>query len=241
MEPRRILQSALVLLLIALPVACGDDGDSADGSTTTSDASTTTTTTTATSDEGSSTSEAPSEQLSVWPLAGSSLTYDDPVQAATGFATELVGFTDPVVGEFQQGDSRSGEVEVRPSADGPVTTVMVRQLTGDDTWVVLAAATANIVPDQPEAGATVTSPLQLAGESTSFEATVQVTVIGADAGAPLARTFYTGGGAMGELAPFDTSVEFDTPDAATGAVLLWTDSAQDGRVLEVAALPVRFG
>ena len=131
---------------------------------------------------GSSTTEAPSEQMSVWPLAGSSVTYDDPVDAATGFATDLVGFTDPVVGEFQQGDSRSGEVEVRPSADGPVTTVMVRQLTDDDSWVVLAAATANIVPSQPEAGDTITSPVQLEGESTAFEGTVQVTVVGADAG-----------------------------------------------------------
>ena len=128
MDPRRILQSALVLLLVALPVACGGD-DEADGSTTTAPAASTTTTA-AEDDEadGPSTTAAPAEQMSVWPLADSSVTYDDPIDAATEFATELVGFTDPVVGEFQQGDSRSGEVEVRPSADGPVTTVMVRQL-----------------------------------------------------------------------------------------------------------------
>jgi nucleoid-associated protein YgaU len=76
--------------------------------------------------------------------------------AATGFATELVGFTDPVVGEFQQGDARSGEVEVRAAADGPVTTVLVRQVGSDDTWSVLGAATAQIVPTTPAPGATQT-------------------------------------------------------------------------------------
>ncbi len=46
--------------------------------------------------------------------------------AVRGFTEDLVGFTDPVYGEYQGGDSRSGEVEVRAAPDGPVTTVFVR-------------------------------------------------------------------------------------------------------------------
>ena len=41
----------------------------------------------------------------VWPAASSSTRYSDPVSAARGFATDYVGFTDPIVGEFQQGDA----------------------------------------------------------------------------------------------------------------------------------------
>src|SRR5689334_12156148 len=63
----------------------------------------------------------------VWPPAGGAR-YTEPVAAAKGFATDLLGFVDPVVGVYQAGDSRSGEVEVRPVATGPVTTVVVRQL-----------------------------------------------------------------------------------------------------------------
>ena len=233
MHPRRVLQSALVLSLLALPVACGDDGDSADG-TTTSTSSTTT------ADDGSSSTEAPSDQLVVWPPADGSVTYDDPVEAATGFAIELVGFTDPVVGEFRQGDNRSGEVEMRPRADGPVTTVMVRQLSGDDTWSVLAAATAAIVPTQPEAGATVTSPLELRGTSTGFEGTVQVSLLDGTDPEPLVEGFVTGG-SMGEMGSFENSVEFSEPTSATGTVVMYSVSMEDGSVWEATVLPVRFG
>ena len=50
------------------------------------------------------------------------------MSAARGFATDYVGFTDPIVGEFQQGDARSGEVPVQATVIGPITTVLVRQL-----------------------------------------------------------------------------------------------------------------
>ncbi len=234
MHPHRILQSALVLVLIALPLACGDEGDSADGSTTTA------VTTTVAGEGGSTSTEAPSSQLVLWPLPSGSVTYDDPVAAATGFATELVGFTDPVVGEFQQGDSRSGEVEIRPTEDGPVTTVMVRQVGSDDTWSVIAAATANIVVTQPDAAATVTSPLELKGTATAFEGTVQVTVRDDTDSAPLLEGFVTGG-SMGEMGPFEGNLDFTRPASDAGSVILYTTSMEDGRVWEAAVFPVEFG
>lgn len=230
-----ILSILVIATLSALLVACGDDGgdSTSDGSSTT--ASTTTSSTTSTT----TTVPATTGQV-VWPPADGSVTYDDPVAAATGFATELVGFTDPVVGEFQQGDNRSGEVPVRAASNGPVTTVLVRQLGDDGSWSVLGASTEQIVPTTPAAGATVTSPAQLAGTSTAFEGTVQVAVHGRVAGDPLGTGFVTGG-SMGDMAPFDSTVEFSAPTTDDGSIVFTTVSMEDGRVWEAAVVPVAFG
>lgn len=70
----------------------------------------------------------------------------------------------PVLGEFQSGDTRSGEVEARPSANGPITVILVRQLDADDSWFVIGAISAEIVLDQPQTLATIQSPVIVAGE-----------------------------------------------------------------------------
>lgn len=231
---RRIIPVLLTCSLVLLGAACGDD-ESAD--TTTSSTITTSTTTTSTT---TTTTVVVAPGSAVWPPADGSVTYTDPVEAATGFATDLAGFTDPVVGEFQQGDNRSGEVEVRPRSDGPVTTVLVRQLGSDDTWSVIGAATDNIRPTVPAAGASITSPAQLGGTSTAFEATVQVAVHARSAGDPLGRAFVMGG-SMGDMGPFEGTIEFDAGGAADGSILFFSESMEDGRVWEVAAVPVAFG
>ena len=110
----------------------------------------------------------------MWPFASSAIRYSDPVSAAHGFATDYVGFTDAVVGEFRQGDARSGEVPVQAKATGPITTVLVRQL--GDSWWVLGASTPNIQLTSPAALATISSPVRLQGMSTAFEATVNTEV-----------------------------------------------------------------
>jgi hypothetical protein len=228
---------ALVALAAALWLpACGDDGGDAasDDSTTTSTTTTSTTTTTTTSEP------APADTTPVvWPPADGSISYDDPVDAATGFAVDLVGFTDPVVGEFQQGDSRSGEVEVRPTANGPATVVLVRQVGDDDTWSVIGATTESIVPTTPAAGDAVRSPVQLAGTSTSFEGNVLVEVVARRSGEPLGSGFVTGG-SMGEMGPFAGEVAFSGADTEDGAVVFLTRSEEDGSVWDAAVVPVTF-
>jgi hypothetical protein len=82
----------------------------------------------------------------IWPLADTTTRFDDPVAAVTSFAVEYLGFTDPVIGEFQEGDARSGEVEVRAVDVGPPTRVLVRQLTDDDTWWVVGFSRAGVPP-----------------------------------------------------------------------------------------------
>jgi hypothetical protein len=220
---------------LSLVAACGDDGSD----TASTDPSTTSTTTT-TSTPTTTSEPAPSDTTPVvWPPADGSISYDDPVAAATGFAVDLVGFTDPVVGEFRQGDNRSGEVEVRPTASGPATIVLVRQVGSDDTWSVIGATTESIVPTTPAPGDEVRSPVQLAGTSTAFEGNVLVEVVARRAGDPLGSGFVTGG-SMGEMGPFAGELAFSGADTDDGAVVFLTRSEEDGSVWDAAVVPVTF-
>lgn len=175
----------------------------------------------------------------VWPVASSTVRYHDPVSAARGFAIDYVGFVDPVIGEFRAGDSRSGEVPVHRNASGPETTVLVRQLGNDATWWVLGAQTANIQLTAPAALALISSPVTIRGTSTAFEATVNVVVREDGNDQPLVSTFLMGG-ANGKMGPLEGDVAFATPRATSGAVALFTKSAEDGRVAEATVVRVKF-
>lgn len=225
-----------------------DDTSATVETTTTSAPDTTTTTeaaaTTTTGGEGTTTTEgeaagAVDEALVVWPWVSSDVRYETPEAAAQGFAEELAGFTDPIVGGFREGDPRSGEVEIRPSEQGPVTTVLVRQLGPDDSWWVLGSVTQNIEIDQPTAQQELTSPATLVGRALAFEGTVQVSVLGEGREGPLGEGFVTGSGG-GEPGPFEGSVEFEPAGASSGAVLFYTLGGEDSRVWEVTAVPVTF-
>jgi hypothetical protein len=181
----------------------------------------------------------PDTSTALWPFASSGTRYTDPVEAARGFAVDFAGFVDPVVGEFQAGDSRSGEVQVRPNDTGPVTTVLVRQLSGSDTWWVLGSATDNIQVTAPATSAPVTSPVQVQGMSTAFEATVNVDVREDGNRSPVG-TGIVMGGSMGEMGPFDGSITFASPSAAYGALVFYTVSAENGYVWEASVLRVEF-
>ena len=128
---------------------------------------------------------------------------------------------------------------MRRNANGPVTTVFVRQLGNDETWWVLGSSTSNIVLDEPRALASVSSPLTLRGMSTAFEATVNVELRQDDAREPLAKTIAMGG-ANGEMGPFEESVSYATPRATVGAVVLLTISPEDGRVAESTVVRIRY-
>lgn len=218
-------------------MGCGTDSDETTKTTT----STTTTTTTTTTDTVVPTSPPVTEQpeTAVWPFASEATRFDDPVQAATSFAVDYLGFVDPVIGEFQGGDSRSGEVAIQPTSDGPVTTVFVRMLTSDDSWWVLGAATANLQLESPEALAPISSPVTLSGQSTAFEATVNVEIRQDGSIEPLAEDIVMGG-SMGDLGPFSKPITFATPQARSGAIILKTLSAKDGTIAEAGVLRVAF-
>jgi len=235
-----ILAVAFVALVAAGIVVATHDGEQA--SPTTFAPTTTAAPPTTTAASPTTTAEPPTTvpldtTTAVYPTAGSSVRFDTPSDAARGFAVDFVGFVDPVVGEFQQGDSQSGEIEIRPSTSGPVTTVLVRRL--GDSWWVLGAATANIELQDPAALAQISSPVRLRGVSTAFEANVSVEIRDDGARRPLGDGFVMGG-SMGEKGPFDGTVTFAEPSASMGAVVLYTTSMENGRVWEAAVVRVRF-
>ncbi len=242
-----ILAGALVLVLVR------DDGDSdsdvtADETTTTTseDSTTTEVTTTTTTTTTAATTTSPSTVLNddelatvVWPGPGTDTRYTDASSAAEGFATDLAGFTDPIVGDYMAGDSRSGEIEVRADAQGPATLVFVRQLS-DDSWWVLGAVTENIQLDQPEAGATIADPVTLSGQSRAFEAVVNVSVFDLGDPSPIGESTVMGGGGP-DLGPFSDQIDYQQPSGSHGVVMLYTRTAKDGSVWEATAIPVQFG
>jgi hypothetical protein len=175
----------------------------------------------------------------VWPFVTDSTRYRDPVQAAKGFAVKYLGFVDPLVGAFMQGDSRSGEVVVRPSSTGPETTVIVRKFAPDETWWVLGATTANLQLRSPKWNASIASPVRLSGQSTAFEATVNVQIRQDGTLTPLASNVVMGG-SMGQMGLFTKAVSFSKPTAERGALILETLSAKDGNIAEATVLRIQF-
>lgn len=237
-----LLAVAVAVLATVLVLRGGDDGPSATPQPT---PSVTTSATTSAAPTSSTTSSAPTLSAEearsvVWPQPGSRTVYDDPVQAATTMALQLAKFTSPLVGPFQQGDSRSGEVEVRPTSNGPVTTVLVRQMS-DGHWYSIGAVTDDLRLELPAAGDTIGSPVQVSGESTAFEGLVLVTVLRQGDPHPLGQ-LPVQGGANGAMAPFGGTVHYAAPDVGRpGAVMLSTDSAKDGRVWQATIVPVMLG
>ena len=176
----------------------------------------------------------------VWPWADSTVRYTDPVEAARGFAVDFIGFTDPIIGEFLQGDSRSGEVEVKSIETFTPTTVFVRQLGSDGTWWVLGSATANVEVSQPTAGQAIASPLTVSGRSSAWEGTVNVEIRADGTDEPIFTGFVTGGGAIDGLGPFEEVFDWPNPGAGSGAIVFQTTSSDDGRIFEAGVIRVSF-
>jgi hypothetical protein len=225
---------------IRLPTPATDSTTTLSTTTTTegsspSDSSTTTSEGTTTTTPGGLTDE--EAATVVWPDPAGTGLYTDPVDAARGFATDLVGFTAPVLGGFQAGDSRSGEVEVRARDAGPVTTVAVRQMS-DDNWYVIAATTEQIEVTSPTAGTAIDDPLTVEGRAQAFEGTVQVAVHARGVAEPLGEGFVTGSGS--EMGPFSGEIAWENPGGGWGVVLFVIESGEDGSPWQAAALPVGF-
>jgi hypothetical protein len=229
-----IAAALLVVALVGAAVgwrARGGDEDGEGGpaatSTTAGEAPSPTTATTA----------APSADASaLWPAPGSATRFATPEAAARSFATEYLDFEAPVVGAFQAGDARSGEVPVRPRDPGPVTTILVRQLGRGSDWSVLGAATEAIQVTSPTAGAEIASPVRVAGRAWTFEGNVVVQVRQDGEPGPIGEGFVTGGGS--ELLPFEGSIPFETPGEPFGAVLFLDHSAENGQLWSASVVRV---
>ncbi|MET0727925.1 MAG: Gmad2 immunoglobulin-like domain-containing protein [Acidimicrobiales bacterium] len=240
--------AAAIALVVGVLAITGDDDtelDTANTTTTTTQGTSSTETTTSessTTETTSTTTLAPTVDpaSAVFPDPATSRRFDSPEAVAAAFARDFVGMTDPVVGTFAQGDSRSGEVEVRGFATGEPTVVLVRQLE-DDTWFVIGAVTDSIQPATPEAGATISSPQSLTGAAYAFEGTVGVQLFADGAIEPIATTFVTGRG-DGELGDYTGDITFTVPGGARYGVLLYaSEGGEDGAPIAATAVRVRFG
>lgn len=233
--------AAAVAIVVGVLALTDDDEstiDTADTSTTVPESSTTTTTT-----EPTTTTPSPPAVVdpgpAVFPDPTTSRRFDDPVALARAFATDLLGFDDPLVSDFMQGDNRSGEVELRHFPQGNPTTVLVRQLE-DDTWFVIGAVVESIRLDEPEQGATIASPEVLRGAAYAFEGTVNVRLFVDGVAEPIAETFVTGSG-DGQLGDFTGELTFDLPEGAEHGVLVLSEaSAEDGSTDAATVIRVHF-
>jgi hypothetical protein len=233
--------AAIIAVIVGVVVLTGDDDDTAVVSdTTTTEATTTTTADTTTTTEATTTTAAfatVDPANAAFPDPTTSRRFDSPEAVAQAFATDLVGFSAPVLGPFQQGDARSGEIEVRAFEDGAPTTVLVRQLE-DDTWFVIGAVTDSIQLASPAAGDPVASPQALAGSAYAFEGTVDVRLFADGAAEPVGETFVTGRG-DGVLGDFTGELTFTAPAGATHATLvLSSGGGEDGAPIAAQVLRV---
>lgn len=219
----------------ALTIANGDDEISTVASTTTTGDGDDTTTPGETT-----TSRAPTVDRSVpvFPDPATSRRFDDPQAVTVSFARDLLGFSDPIVGEYQAGDSRSGEVELRAFAESTPTIVLVRQLE-DNTWFVLGATVDSIRLDAPEGAATISSPEPLRGAALAYEGHVDVALYADGIAEPIATTYVTGAG--DEMGDFSGELTFEVPNGVRDGVLVLSEGGgEDGATIRATVIRVHF-
>ena len=235
MRTTRSTAALFAVALLAL-AGCGDD-DEPEADTTTSTTSTTvddTTTTTAPAELG---------QPAIWPAAD--VVFDTPEEAAEDFVQVVLGVP-PTLGEFQQGDARSGEVDVFSSGEGENPTnvvrgrLLLRQLGPDDGWFVIGATNDNATITSPASGDEVDAgSLTVSGRARGFEATVVVRAfVAGDADTELDRQVTTGG-ALETPEPFTTDLDLSgAPPGSVVALLVQGGTGLETDPGDFGAIPV---
>jgi len=162
--------------------------------------------------------------------------FNDPTQTALEFAREYLKFPDPVK---VSGDDR--RITLAPKKGSPLRTVVeVADVGGGDgPYAAVGASTANIKVTRPARGSTIPNPVTLTGNSTAYEATVNVEVR-QDGGDKLGET-YVMGGANGEFGDFAGDLTYSPPTKKAGALVFFTESAEDGGISEATVVRVAFG
>lgn len=238
--------------LVTLCVACGDGDDtststpvtpvSTSTSTTTTTTTSTTTTVVPTTTGSPATTVAPDIiQPAVWPAADVVLA--TPEEAAAGFVREVLGVP-PVLGEFQAGDARSGEITVlSPGEAGtpaPRGVLLLRRLGPGDGWFVIGAGSDLASISSPATGDEVPAgPVTVEGVGTGFEATLVVRAFAAgDPATELDRQVVMAGN-FGDPQPYTTVLDLSAATPGEVVVLM----VQGGVGLEtdpgnVSAVPV---
>jgi len=208
--------AATVTTIFAL-TACGDAGIVDDGATP---APTATASASTTPDNGGVTLEQPA----IWPAAD--VVLDSPSAAAADFVTGALAVP-ATLGEYQAGDSRSGEIEVRFAGEGGGTEVtrgllLLRQLGPDNSWFVLAAPNDVVTIATPEQGGRLTpGPVTVQGVARGFEGAVTVTAFVAGDRSAVIDQQHTVAGSMEQPEPYEVTLDLTAAaDGDTVAILV---------------------
>ena len=177
-------------------------------------------------------------ESAIWPFASTVTRFDSIILAAQAFATAYLGIVDPIIGAYQQGDGRSGEVPVRATSRGVITTILVRELTSTPSWWVIGASCPDINVTAPSWSNRIFSPVLLKGRSIAYEAVVNVELRQDGTLVPLKRDTVMGG--SGVMGPFIKSLTFPSPTSPRGALVFRTHSAKDGHVIEASVVRIAF-
>lgn len=173
----------------------------------------------------------------IWPHGPNEVRYSSPEAAVRGFATDLAGFRDPILGPYQAEDAHSGAIEVRPEAEGPVTTVFVRQFR-DGSWWVVDVVTADVRITSPVTAQAISSPANVTGEARALGGRVTVRITQDGSSEPLATSVVTG--RADGMTPFTIPVTFPQPVSRHGTILLTTESPSDGQVWSTSVVRVQL-
>lgn len=93
--------------------------------------------------------------------------------------------------------------------------------------------------DQPAWGESVTSPFQVRGMSNVFEATSQL-LLTDDDGLPFHEETVTATSGSGDWGEWQATVTYTLDREQVGAVIVWTDSPEDGSRTDVREYPIRL-
>ena len=165
------------------------------------------------------------DQPAIWPAAN--VVFTTPEEAAADFVSAvLISEGDPALGEFEQGDARSGEIPVlfageTGDLDPPVETgvLLLRQIGPTDGWYVIAATSDGAVIDAPSALEEVPAgTVTVSGEGRGFEGTLVVSAFPPGDAAATFDLQIGAGGALADLQPY--GVELDLSEAASGEVVV---------------------
>ncbi len=164
------------------------------------------------------------------------------IAAARGYLQQVAGMQGLAAGATRLASAGVIEVDLRSdSGTGPVTTVTLQQ--GTSSWVPVGARTPAIRADEPMPGRAITSPVTLAGQSSTFEGQLSARVLQAGGGTVtiLGHTNSIVGGSTG-MAPFRGQVTFKQPSAGMGTVwvVMTYQSAKTGATAGATAMQVRF-
>jgi hypothetical protein len=181
----------------------------------------------------------------VWPAADVVMT--SPEAAGRDFMERAMGVP-AVLGEFRQGDQRSGEIEVFVETDGggspsrwPRAVLFLRRLGPADGWFVIGAASQHVTITSPEVGAVVPpGSLLVAGQGRGFEATLVVEAFLPGQLEPLDQVV-TFGGSLDTSLPYQA--ELDLSRAPPGAVVAIVTRGGVGLETdpgEFTAVPIRL-